>query len=74
MAKQIKPLYVHYFDNQAATLYNLTKEQFDKLMEEDNGIDVADKFQVPFDDWSAGYIPSEVAKLAEIYGFEVGTE
>ncbi len=75
--KGLSPIYVHYFDNQSAEVYNLTEEQFQHLLESQDeasdGLEMADKFIVEpgFDD---GYAPPELSVLAEIYGFEVGSE
>lgn len=75
--KGISPIYVHYYDNQAGSVYNLTKDQFDMIMESEDGqakgIEAADMFEIELN-YEVGYAPDVVTTLAKIYGFEVDSE
>lgn len=72
----MSPIYVRYYDNNEATVYNLTEEQYHKILEEggDEATDLLDKFALKLRPDGAGYERDFVLKLAEIYGFEVGSE
>ena len=67
-----KPTVLVYFsDNGEADLYNLTREQFDKLMSNDDW-DTIEKFRIPAAGmWDDGYAPDYLLELAKIFGFEV---
>ncbi len=68
----MKPIYVHYWDNGSFSIYNLTKDQFEKLADDDD-IETCDKFLVG-EGSEHGYVSSEMDALAKLCGFEVGSE
>jgi hypothetical protein len=72
--KGLTPIYVHYFDNQSATIYNLTEEQYNHIIDtEEEPHDILDKFEVS-QDGDIGYANPEIVTLATIYGFGVESE
>ena len=36
--KGLTPIYVHYFDNQSATIYNLTEEQYNHIIDTETAL------------------------------------
>jgi hypothetical protein len=72
MSKPIKPLLVYFHYNGAAILYNLTREQYEKICDsEDDPSDTLAKFEIEFKDWDIGYAPGYLVELGKIFGFEV---
>lgn len=63
-------VFVYFSDNGDADLYKLTREQFEELQEKDDW-DTIEKFKIDYPSLSAGYAPSYLCKLAELFGFEV---
>lgn len=70
----LSPIYVRYYDNASASVYNLTEDQYEHLLEEENGIDLAEKFEVELKGDGPGYENDFMLALAHIYGFGVGSE
>lgn len=76
-SKGLTPIYVHYYDNQAGSIYNLTKDQFDLIMESEEGrskgLEAAEMFEIELT-YEIGYASDVIATLSKIYGFEVDSE
>ena len=64
------PILLFGIDNGSFTLYNLTLAQYEKLAEAED-YDTIEKFEIKTNTGDCGYIPAEIVKLAEIYGFDV---
>lgn len=66
-----KPLLLFGDDNGQCSIYELTLDQYQKIVEtEADPNPILDKFRVKIDTAENGYVPDWAAKLAEIYGFE----
>lgn len=73
--KGLSPIFVNYYDNGEASIYNLTQSQHDRLWEElEDATEAIKPFEIEQPLHNIGYVPEVVSTLALIYGFEVDSE
>ena len=78
-----KPLFVFGDDNGFCSLYQMTKEEYDLVVEKahnssDDDFDKIwdeeiDSKKIDIDCNEYGYVPDFIVKLSKIYGFDVGS-
>lgn len=67
-----KPLLVFGDDNGFCSLYNLTLDQYNSIIEsDDDPSQTLRKFEIKITESECGYVPDYVVQLSKIYGFDV---
>lgn len=72
----LSPIYVRYWDNGEATVYNMTEDQYNILYDDESNTstELLEKFEVEQDYPESSYVQPFMRTLSKIYGFEVDSE